>query len=450
MAWVEIAPSGVYQIAFRVGDRKLKRSLRTTIRKEAEAARSRLEENLRLLERGRLILPPHADIASFLLSDGRVEQPIAVPRPVTISELFRRYRQELPSGSLEANSLATIGTHLKHLERLLGKSVALTQVSTTTLQRYVDQRAKEKGRGGRTISPTTIRKEMTTFSSVWNWGITHDYVEGRFPNRRLKYPKSTDKPAFQSWDQIDRRIERGGLTDAQIKELWDSLYLNVEQIREALKHVQDIAQHEFIFPIILTAAHTGMRRSELMRAEIDDFDLKTKTIQVREKKRVRGRMTTRVVPMSELLCETLTAWFAEHPGGQSAFCLGPNVCRSRKAVDSARSLTVDEANHHFKQVFLNSKWSVLRGWHVFRHSFASNCAARGLDKRMDGASNRSDGETLPAPVLGCQFSRFIRHLQPVIAYPVIPYAQKSGGRDEPGRIVTAESARAAGSFTRVS
>jgi integrase len=25
---------------------------------------------------------------------------------------------------------------------------------------------------------------------------------------------------------------------------------------------------------------------------------------------------------------------------------------------------------------------VLRGWHIFRHSFASNCAARGLDQRL--------------------------------------------------------------------
>ena len=382
MAWVEIAPSGVYQIAFRVGDRKLKRSLKTTSRKDAEAARSRLEENLRLLERGRLILPSHADIATFLLSDGRIEQPIAVPNPVTISELFERYRQELPSGSLEANSLATIEIHLNHLERLIGKSTSLSQISTAVLQRYIDQRSREKGRRGRTISPTTIRKEMTTFSSVWNWGSTRDYVESRFPNRGLKYPKSTDKPAFQSWEQIERRIERGGVNAEQISDLWDSLYLNVEQTRDALKHVKQNAQHAFLYPIILTASHTGMRRSELIRAEIDDFDLQTKTIHVREKKRVRGRITMRVVPMSELLCETLDAWFSEHPGGQSAFCLGPNVCRSGKPTDAARSLTVDESNHHFKQVFLNSKWSVLRGWHVFRHSFASNCAVRGLDQRM--------------------------------------------------------------------
>ncbi len=29
-----------------------------------------------------------------------------------------------------------------------------------------------------------------------------------------------------------------------------------------------------------------------------------------------------------------------------------------------------------------SKWEVLRGFHVFRHSFASNCAAQGIDQRL--------------------------------------------------------------------
>ncbi len=296
MAWLEIAPSGVFQIGFRIGERKLKRSLRTNDRKEAEAARSRMDENIRLLERGRLTLPPNADVATFLLSDGKLEERISIPKPVTLTELFNRYRTELPAGFLEDNSLRTIKIHLKHLERLIGKTLSLSQVTTPTLQRYIDRRSREENRRGKNISPTTIRKELTTLSSIWNWGSVRSYVENPFPNRGLKYPKSIDKPPFQSWDQIERRIERGGLDEVEIKELWDSLYLTIDQIHDSLSHVKDSAQHEFIYPMILMAAHTGMRRSELMRAEIDDIDFRMKTIHVREKKRVRGRITTRVVP----------------------------------------------------------------------------------------------------------------------------------------------------------
>jgi len=382
MAWLELAPSGVYQIGFRVGERKLKRSLRTDDRKEAEAALSRLDENIRLLERGRLVLPPKADVATFLLSDGKLQEPVSAPKPVTLTELFSRYRTELPAGFLEDNSRRTVEIHLNHLARLFGKTLPLSQIRTQTLQTYIDRRSREQNRRGRRISPTTIRKEMTTFSSVWNWGSVRSYVDCQFSNRGLKYPKSTDKPPFQSWDQIERRVERGGLDEAQIKDLWDALYLTVDQIHDVLCHVKAQAQHDFIYPMILTAAHTGMRRSELIRAEIDDIDLKSKTIHVREKKRIRGRVTTRMVPLSEPLCDVLGAWIANHPGGHSAFYLGPNVCRSRKSCDESRPITINEANHHFKQVFLKSKWCVLRGWHVFRHSFASNCAFRGLDQRM--------------------------------------------------------------------
>jgi integrase len=32
-----------------------------------------------------------------------------------------------------------------------------------------------------------------------------------------------------------------------------------------------------------------------------------------------------------------------------------------------------------------SKWGVLHGWHLFRHSFCSNCAAKGIDQRIINA-----------------------------------------------------------------
>ena len=48
-------------------------------------------------------------------------------------------------------------------------------------------------------------------------------------------------------------------------------------------------------------------------------------------------------------------------------------------------MTVDETHDHFKRTLKNSKWSKLRGWHVLRHSFCSNCAAKGLDQRLINA-----------------------------------------------------------------
>ena len=44
-------------------------------------------------------------------------------------------------------------------------------------------------------------------------------------------------------------------------------------------------------------------------------------------------------------------------------------------------MSVDEATHHLEQTLRGSRWENIRGWHIFRHSFISNCAAKGIDQR---------------------------------------------------------------------
>ena len=382
MAWLEQKKSGQYLVVFRFGEQRFKRALKTKQPKEARAAKSRVEENIRLVERGALTLPEDADVVAFLLSDGRVPAKIVVKKPTTLASLFAQYRDEIRRDSIEENSWSTINLHLRHVERVLGKRLALHDVTLNKLQEYVDQRAAEKGKRQQLISPTTIRKEMATFSSVWLWASRKGLLERRFPSLGLKYPKETDKPPFQNWDQIERRIKRGGLEDHEIAALWECLYLNVSQVNEAVEFARDSARHRCIYPMIATAAFTGARRSELMRAQIDDFDLHAETLHIREKKRVRGRLTTRVVPISQRLKPILDEWFSDHPGGQHAFCLEPGTGRIRNRITAPTPLTNGSAEHHFIRTYADSKWSKLGGWHTFRHSFASNCALKGLDQRM--------------------------------------------------------------------
>ena len=72
MAWLQQDPSGNYHISFRFGGRKFKRSLRTHREKEARTRVDRLEENIRLVEAGRIELSTETDIPTFLLSDGKL------------------------------------------------------------------------------------------------------------------------------------------------------------------------------------------------------------------------------------------------------------------------------------------------------------------------------------------------------------------------------------------
>lgn len=131
------------------------------------------------------------------------------------------------------------------------------------------------------------------------------------------------------------------------------------------------------------AAFTGARRSEILRCRVVDLDYEGLTVLIREKKRGRGQRTHRRVPLAPLLASVLKDWLAKHPGGSELFTQPARVVRSKKKGAGARPLTRNEANDHFRRAIQGSRWEgKLRGWHVFRHSFASNCAAKGVDQRL--------------------------------------------------------------------
>jgi len=123
--------------------------------------------------------------------------------------------------------------------------------------------------------------------------------------------------------------------------------------------------------MIATAAFTGARRSELIRSELSDIDFTSNMLTLREKKRVRGRRSSRRVPLSSKLETVLRSWLDEHPGGQTLFC-----------ELAGKFLTADKAQDLFGSAFMKSKWEVVRGWHTLRHSFISNLACDGIDQRI--------------------------------------------------------------------
>ena len=74
--------------------------------------------------------------------------------------------------------------------------------------------------------------------------------------------------------------------------------------------------------------------------------------------------------MSQRLQAAMQEWIPKHSGGTHSFC-----------TILAEPLTSDTARTYYKQAVRGSKWQSVRGFHVFRHSFASNLAAAGVDER---------------------------------------------------------------------
>ena len=253
----------------------------------------------------------------------------------------------------------------------------MTSLGLADLQRHVDRRARMKGIKGR-ISPATIRKEIVTLRTAWNWGVQFGLVVGKFPNRGLRFPKSEEKFPFMTWQEIERQIAAGGDPD----ECWECLYLQIPETTELLQYVHDHASLPWVYPMFCFAAHTGARRSEIIRTRAADVDFAEGIITIREKKRTRGQRTSRRVPMSAFLRQVLTDWMQQRPAADTLFCQDVKVIHSKTKRTVPTPITRDEAHDHFKRTLADGKWGVLRGWHVLRHSFVSACASRGIDQRL--------------------------------------------------------------------
>lgn len=369
--------SGRYHIRFRHAGRPYKRSLALADDREAERACGIVEETIKDLKRGRLELPPGADVGSFLISGGRVAAKLVAadvsdPCQATLEGLFDTYEKELTPGAKEANTRETERTHRRNLLAHFGAGCALAALDHRAIQRYVNARSAAG------MAVKTLRLELGTLRMLWNWGRANGHVEAPLPweMKRLTFPKGDGRKPFQTWDQVERKLqslERAGeRTPERESRLWECLYLDEKQVQDCLAHVERAAAYPFIHPLFAFAAYTGARRSEVLRSEREDWDLDGGTVAIRQKKAdTTRRFTLRRVPIHPALAVIMRAWFAAHPGGPFA------ICTANRARIGPRMGT-----KYFTAALRGSRWAVIPGYHCFRHSLASNLASRGVDQRL--------------------------------------------------------------------
>jgi integrase len=371
MASLQFDPaSSRFRIRFYYGGQEYKRSIKTTDETKARSVLQRVEDTLLFLEQGRFEIPLDADPAQFILSDGkRTAKPtISVVR--SLGKLFETYEAQFTQGAKERNTRRVEKIHAAHLKRLIGAATPLGSIKTGALQEYINARARETWHK-RPIRPQTIKKEMDTLRAVWSWAKRMGHVSSPAPTQGLAYPRRKEKPPFQTWAEIEAAVNRGGLSTREKRELWDALYLKKEEIDELLEFVRQ-DKRPWLFALFVFAAHTGIRKSELLRSRVEDFKFDPGIVIIREKKKNKGTETTRHVPLTPLLAQVMKDYFTKHhPGGPWTLCL---------RLDE--QLGESTAHESFKWLFRKTKWRVLRGFHIFRHSLISLLASRGVPDRV--------------------------------------------------------------------
>jgi integrase len=120
-----------------------------------------------------------------------------------------------------------------------------------------------------------------------------------------------------------------------------------EQVRAIIK----AAEPETIYPLVMLAIYTGMRKGELLRLVWEDIDLKAGVITVKVSKAKKVRR----IPISEALAPVLRHYY-----GKTG-----HIC--------------DLHNHRriLARIMRNAK--VEGGWHHFRHTFCTLSLRSGVD-----------------------------------------------------------------------
>jgi integrase len=369
MATLKQHSSGVWRVRFWYNGIQYFRSLETENERTANGLLATIEETLGLLKTGRLTIPVETeDVGAWIVSGGKqTARPVFKERH-PLKDVVEEYFDSIPVGAKADNSIATERTHLNHFVRLLKGSTPIDSIGVAELQDYVALRSKEDGIRGRKVQPDTIRKELVTFGTMRRWAMARGWCGGEIDRKAIKLPKGQERAPFRTWEEIRAIIDRGGLTDVEQLDLWDCLFLSEEEVLEFLAFTKDAPQASWLHPALSLAAFTGARRSEIRRSEVQDFDFARGIVTLRERKRKHSKsLSFRLVEIHPRLATVMQEWFADHPGGKYAFYTEPNT-----------AITPDQAEDTLEDALAGSKWSVLRGWHVLRHSFASICAMKGL------------------------------------------------------------------------
>ncbi len=368
---------GIYHIRFRFRSKEYKRSLKIRDRVAAEAAKRSVELTLHRLLTGFIAVPAGTDPGDFIVSGGNLldhrKQTDNSPPPsarVLTSEYLKSRERLVAESYRDCQAI-----HLRHLLRHLDAvaDAPCDNVSHRDLEKFLQARLAKR-------DPTTVKKERSTLVQFYRWVTLQGYLSAS-PGACLPSIKGgKDRPPFRTLAEINRIIARGGLSREEVLDLWECLHLAPVEIAGALALVSANAQEDLTFLLHAIPAYTGMRRGEVLRLRWLDVSFDDGFVTARSRKQSHQRTeTARRIDLHPELKQKLLEWRRRRSRGQYLIC----------DATTLEPIGKDRANRLFWQPLRGTEWCLdsKRNWfkigfHTYRHSFASNLAARGVDQRI--------------------------------------------------------------------
>ena len=220
-----------------------------------------------------------------------VASPLAARRDARVTEAAKLWLER--TQDLEPTTVRQYRSHVAHIEPLIGDA-KLARLTTPAVQRFVDQLVSE-GRCPRPLARKVLSSLKSLISEAQKRGLIAQNV--------------ARAATVKIGARHRRRVEIPG--KAEITKLIDG----AEGRARAL---------------IVTAAFTGLRSSELRGLRWQDVDFAGRLIHVRQRADEGGKMGSlkserahRSVPISQQVISTLKEWkVAAPPGAALVFCNG--------------------------------------------------------------------------------------------------------------------------------
>lgn len=371
---------GIYHVRFRFRGREYKKSLKIRDKGTAEAARNLVELTIHRILTNQLAVPADVDLGDFIASGGTLTAPTrlvqSVPEPELPStkQLIEEYKKS-QKNLLAESYHSSQAMHLRHLVRHIGDlaDAPCDRVGFRDLDCYLKARLALR-------HPNTAERERITLLQFYKWVVSQGHLNASPAAGLAPIKGGVDRPPFRTLAEIERIIQRGGLTDEETLDLWECLYLSPDEIAGLLATIRANARDDLSYLLHAIPAYTGIRRGEMLRLRWLEVDLEEDYITARSRKQSRTRTeTVRRIDLHPELKKELTAWRERRPKGQFVVC----------DASTLEPITKDRANRCFWQPMNGTGWCLDKkrhlykvGFHSYRHSFASNLACLGVDQRV--------------------------------------------------------------------
>ncbi|MBD3180743.1 tyrosine-type recombinase/integrase [Candidatus Poribacteria bacterium] len=254
-------------------------------------------------------------------------------KDITFSKFLTRYfeyTKDAKAKSTYKNDKYRIEAHLLPY---FGKT-SLKEITPEMIDKYISKRLKTEAFNN------TINHELVCLSHIIKTAIRWRYVDQNPVSFVEKLKVSKKNPRFLNIDEIKRLLES--------------------------------AQNTYIYPIILTAIHTGMRKSELLNLIWSDIDFNQSIVTIQPKDDWNTKnYEPRTVFLTPVLYEMLQKRYRNciESGIRCEYVFTYKGARIKNGIDTTLRKVVKEAG--LKDVTL----------HTLRHTFASQLAASGVPLR---------------------------------------------------------------------